>query len=541
MADDKSKKALPEQINIMKAADAGAPIVVKAYDSRRWMNVENPAFNWGTSDYKIDSDYTSLFTSVVGSLNYTELYDTLYYLERGKNLGNTVDYSVEVLKESKDQISKDVKSKFSNQYLNSSEDLTVDNLKDTAIYGIVYNAVYNKYYEVAKAETEADPKILLTYNSLNKYIESAYQSSIDNEMATLVADLNTTLKGITNDNTIQALVNIAEDTMDGIILKQKSVSEDSLYTNNADDIPTLKSRMSNVMSVAVNKYNNSIDETYAVAYDDDIRVTIKKQMEEPEPAISINYSLFNYSLNGDDNPEMDWGFNEEGKVATLTGITTEQAQAMVDSSYKNFINKLKEEETARRENDIDIMNKFNKAIADIEAAHNALYANNEARFNVMQNSLNTTIANLKKKGVFTDLSVTNPIQGSLTGNAVTTNKLDVKTSANIKDATIESISLGKDKPYDIATKISGMETNISNNSDSISANTTNISTNTSDISSIKDSITSINTTLASHTTSIGSLDTTVGSHSTTLSTYNAKSVNGLSFSISGNTLTITQV
>lgn len=541
MADDKSKKTLPEQINIMKAADAGAPIVVKAYDSRRWMNVENPAFNWGTSDYKIDSDYTSLFTSVVGSLNYTELYDTLYYLERGKNLGNTVDYSVEVLKESKDQISKDVKSKFSNQYLNSSEDLTVDNLKDTAIYSIVYNAVYNKYYEVAKAETEADPKILLTYNSLNKYIESAYQSSIDNEMATLVADLNTTLKGITNDNTIQALVNIAEDTMDGIILKQKSVSEDSLYTNNADDIPTLKSRMSNVMSVAVNKYNNSIDETYAVAYDDDIRVTIKKQVEEPEPAISINYSLFNYSLNGDDNPEMDWGFNEEGKVATLTGITTEQAQAMVDSSYKNFINKLKEEETARRENDIDIMNKFNKAIADVEAAHNALYANNEARFNVMQNSLNTTIANLRKKGVFTDLSVTNPIQGSLTGNAVTTNKLDVKTSANIKDATIESISLGKDKPYDIATKISGMETNISNNSDSISTNTTNISTNTSDISSIKDSITSINTTLASHTTSIGSLDTTVGSHSTTLSTYNAKSVNGLSFSISGNTLTITQV
>ncbi len=471
MADDKSKKTIPEQINIMKAAEAGAPIIVKAYDARRWSDVNKPAFNWGTSDYKVALDYTDLFGSAVASINYEELYNTLYCLERGRKLGNSIDYSINILEDSKTKIANNVNLKFNEEYNAIHSDIVPDTIKDTQVYKIVLNSLRDKYYRVAEEDIENDTSILSEYGSLNAYFDNVYAPKVTAEMAKLVGDLNTTLKNLTNDSAIQSLVNISNDTIDDIILQQKSTPETDLYENKADSIDKLKQRMSSVMTNAVEKYNNMVDDTYAVSYDDDIRVTIKKQLNEPEPAISINYSLFNYALNGDENPQMDWGFNDEGKVVTVTGITSSEAQNLVNTFYTQFINELKKEEAARKQNDTSIINRVSQTEATLSSRVDSFIDGAEKELDAFEARIESDLDDLKQNGVFNNLSATNPIHGSLIGDSVTVNKEtvsgDISTKTLSASDSISATNKVSTKDISATNSISGKSASISNN---ISAN-----------------------------------------------------------------------
>jgi hypothetical protein len=217
MSGDISRKTINEQIDIMQAAAAGAPIAVKAYDSRRWSTTKDPSFNWGTSDYRIDTDYTQLFNLTVGSVNYQELANTLKYIERGKNLRNIVDYSVDTLQDGKTQIESDIRNKFQNEYQSVASDITVESIKNTSVYTTVYNSVKSQYYNRAMGEVNADPSLLSTYGSLEEYFNQVYLASVEANVNAMVVELSNTIKGINDENIVQSVVNIANDAMDSVI------------------------------------------------------------------------------------------------------------------------------------------------------------------------------------------------------------------------------------------------------------------------------------------------------------------------------------
>lgn len=407
-----TKKDLTNQINIMKASQAGAPIIVKAYDARNWMPVENPAFNWGTSDYKVSLDYKDLFNATTSSLNYSDLHNTLYYIERGKNLGNSIDYSVEVLEESKADITRNVKLNFANEFNNIQGGITPESLKGTNVYSTIYNAIYKKYYDRCASIPFRDPQLPFLVNpeyiafisNPDGYCREKYGAQIDSEVSTLVKELSDTVKNLTAESAEQTLLNISEDTINNIILKQKNKNESDLYVNNAETVDELKQRMSKVMSDAVEQYDNALDDTYAVAYDNNIRVTIKKQLEEKEPAISIAYSIFNKDVNGNDNPIMDWSYDSEGNVTTFTGITSTEAQALIDSSYSKFIEELKKEEAARKQSDIDILNRNNQIEENISAKVDRLMDNAKTDLEAFKVSVTNDINDRLLNIYFKDLT-----------------------------------------------------------------------------------------------------------------------------------------
>lgn len=520
---DLTRKTVPEQINVMQASAAGAPIDVKAYDSRRWQHVDDPAFNWGTSDYKVSLDYTELFNSTVNSVDYDKLQKTLYCLERGKKLGDAIAYSVDVLQESKSKIAEQVRQNFNTEYQAVQDDITVEDIRHTSVFSTVYQSVENKYMKIAEADMEADASLLQTYKSLNNYYEQVYKTTVNNEVADMVSELNVTIKGLTTEPTINSLINISNDTIDGIILQQRNKTEDNLYKNEAPTIPQLKERFSGVMNDAMEQYTNALDDTYAFAFDGNVNVTIKKQLEEAEPAINISYDIYNYALNGDSNPQIDWGFNDEGKVVTVTGITPTEAQSIVDNSYNNFLNELKKEENARKDADTDIINYANNNFTKVFNDFDKLSEDTDTRLRVIAAKEASDIQELKLNGIFTNLSVTNPIHGSLIGHSVQADELKAGFIELKSGNTTTSIEPGKiNSPLINSPKYTGNLVEVN------SGNITTLSTKTSaneTYNNVGDTLKSHDNTLSNHGTHLSNVDNTLSNHESRIGTAESTETN----------------
>ena len=543
MSGDISRKTINEQIDIMQAAAAGAPIAVKAYDSRRWSTTKDPSFNWGTSDYRIDTDYTQLFNLTVGSVNYQELANTLKYIERGKNLRNIVDYSVDTLQDGKTQIESDIRNKFQNEYQSVASDITVESIKNTSVYTTVYNSVKSQYYNRAMGEVNADPSLLSTYGSLEEYFNQVYLASVEADVNAMVVELSNTIKGINDENIVQSVVNIANDAMDSVILQQRNISEDSLYENNADSSEVLQARAESVMGSAIDKYNESLDDSYSFAHDENFSVTIKKQMSEDGPMVNINYSIFNQSVNGDDAPKTDWTITE-GKVSTVTGITAEQAQGLLDNTYNNCLNEIKKEEASRKDSNTETLNYVNTNLTKLNNDFTALATSVDGKIDVIAASVANNIESIGKgnydKLTANELSIKTGnittlnsnaanVEGTISSGAVQTSSVNStdNTLQNITSKQIETTSLSAGSitlgVEDLATKLTNLSTTISNIDSAYKSAVSSISEqidgivldtkgNTDSISSINTSISNLQETISKLSNSLDNIIDVVDKH-----------------------------
>lgn len=101
----KIKRTLAEKIAIMQAINNGSTAYVQAEGVDNYVKVTDPAFNWGTSDYKAITDVTPLIENAADTtINYTELLQKLKYYERGKNLQDVPTYVTSVLNETNNSI-----------------------------------------------------------------------------------------------------------------------------------------------------------------------------------------------------------------------------------------------------------------------------------------------------------------------------------------------------------------------------------------------------------------------------------------------------
>ena len=246
-------------------------------------------------------------------------------------------------------------------------------------------------------------------------------------------------------------------------------------------------------------------------------------MEEAEPAINISYDIYNYALNGDANPQIDWGFNDEGKVVTVTGITPTEAQSIVDNSYNNFLNELKKEENARKDADTDIINYANNNFTKVFNDFDKLSEDTDTRLRVIAAKEASDIQELKLNGIFTNLSVTNPIHGSLIGHSVQADELKAGSIELKSGNTTTSIEPGKiNSPLINSPKYTGNLIEV--NSGSITSLSTKTSANET-YNNVGDTLKSHDNTLSDYGTHLSNVDDTLSNHESRIGTAESTETN----------------
>ena len=168
------KKELVDQIDVMKAKEAGSKILVKG-PTGKWSDVENPSFNWGVTDYGVKLDYTDFLNQAAMSLDYVSLSNKLNWMERGEKLENIVDYSVKVLKDSKSKVISEVKSQLPGIYSKTTF-VNEDTLINNEAFTLVKQAIKHDFMEQAKNDIERDPSIINTYGDIDHYYDLNYSA-----------------------------------------------------------------------------------------------------------------------------------------------------------------------------------------------------------------------------------------------------------------------------------------------------------------------------------------------------------------------------
>ena len=322
-----SKKDLAQKIAVMQVANAGGLVYAKAENSEIWARTENPVFNWGISDYKIVTDYSSLLSNPGSTtLNFTDLVTNLKYLERGKNLGDSVAYATTQVNTLENQLKADISAKI-------DVDCTVLD-KNTLIQ--------TNFFKTLVLADDGDPqKIDAHVLEIQAIAKQALRNNIISAANTIISKSTEDLLATLPDN------------------------DKALYQDNAPTVEELKATVVKLAGQVADMYPTTSDGTIIELEENNITLRFWKNLGR-ENVLSVSYDLAKATVGG--SPEYGVKTDPQGNVTiTEAGVTHGElnnaiSDAISSAQYMDDI--VKQEVTQDKDNSIEELH--NQVLQEID-------------------------------------------------------------------------------------------------------------------------------------------------------------------------------
>lgn len=261
--EDKSKKkrTLAEKIAVMQVAEAGGQIYVKAEQSDKYVKVDEPAWNWGISDYQpVDAISTVTSNAANASISYPSLIQKLNWMERGKKLENINSYANKVLNSAKNIINN-----------NLDKSLTVD-MSGVDSSTIGNTSFYNRLLQAANNDV----------NTVNIYLR----------------DFKEAIKPIIRE---KLLANVKDLVSQSIQTRSSNLpNEETLYNNTAPTEQDIKATIKELTDKIAFDYPDAPDKSLIEYSSNNITALFLKDINKGN-AITISYDLERTTLSEDGN------------------------------------------------------------------------------------------------------------------------------------------------------------------------------------------------------------------------------------------------
>lgn len=348
---------LKDKINIMAAKQNNAEILAKQQDGT-WITIEDPEFNWSTTEYKVKPDYQLLFDKFKTVLNIQELYEAVHAEERGMKLPSLNTALVEKLNEAKNNVS----NKLANAISESNIQLNDDEIEKLDCYKNYRDIIYNYYLGLTSGSVD----------NFNAQYKVEFETKLQQYKQTLNDLINNKRKG----QIIPSVVIEAKAAID------EQINLATVGTNLEPTTTTKEALQEKVLALfakAVAKFLENEKLKAVVCKENGLGITITRT-DNANPTIQIYYLSYNKVEGNNEVPAVDWTL-DNNKVVTVSNITTQQLQDLqanitklekkhddtlvavkqslennqVDNLQNIEINKLKEEIT-----------KLNSKIAELE-------------------------------------------------------------------------------------------------------------------------------------------------------------------------------
>lgn len=348
---------LTDKINIMVAKQNNAEILAKQQDGT-WVTVEDPEFNWSTTDYRVKPDYQLLFDKFKAALNIQELYEAVHAEERGKKLPSLNTVLVEKLNKAKNNVS----NKLANAISESSIQLNDDEIEKLDCYKNYRDALRNYYMGFS--------------NNQEDIFNIGYKAEYEAKLQKYKQELNDLINNKRKGTIIPSVVVEAKAAID------EQINLATIGTNLEPTTTTKEALQEKVLALfakAVTKFLENEKLKAVVCKENGLGITITRT-DNANPTIQIYYLSYNKVEGNNEVPAVDWTL-DNNKIVTISNITTQQLQDLqtnitklekkhddtlgavkqslennqVDNLQNTEINKLKEEIT-----------KLNSKIAELE-------------------------------------------------------------------------------------------------------------------------------------------------------------------------------
>lgn len=355
---------LTDKINIMAAKQNNAEILAKQQDGT-WVTIEDPEFNWTTTEYKVKPDYQLLFDKFKTALNIQELYEAVHAEERGRDLPPLNSALASKLREVRNNVS----NKLANAISESNIQLNDDEIEKLDCYKNYRDILYNYYLGLANGSVD----------NFNVRYKAEYETKLQQYKQALNDLINNKRKG----QIIPSVVVEAKAAID------EQINLATVGTNLEPTTTTKEALQEKVLALfakAVTKFLENEKLKAVVCKENGLGITITRT-DNANPTIQIYYLSYNKVEGNNEVPAVDWTL-DNNKVVTISNITTQQLQDLqanitklekkhddtlgavkqslennqVDNLQNTEINKLKEE-TSRFKEEIT---KLNSKIAELE-------------------------------------------------------------------------------------------------------------------------------------------------------------------------------
>lgn len=304
---------LTDKINIMVAKQNNAEILAKQQDGT-WVTVEDPEFNWSTTDYRVKPDYQLLFDKFKAALNIQELYEAVHAEERGKDLPPLNNALASKLREAKNNVSR----RLANAISESNIQLNDDEIEKLDCYKNYKETLYNHYMEIINRT----PGVDLIEDYFNLHYKAEYEAKLQKYKQELNNLINNTRKGAI----IPSVVVEAKAAID------EQINLATVGTNLEPTTTTKEALQEKVLALfakAVTKFLENEKLKAVVCKENGLGITITRT-DNANPTIQIYYLSYNKVEGNNEVPAVDWTLDNK-KIVTISNITTQQLQDLQDN------------------------------------------------------------------------------------------------------------------------------------------------------------------------------------------------------------------
>lgn len=293
---------LTDKINIMVAKQNNAEILAKQQDGT-WVTVEDPEFNWSTTDYRVKPDYQLLFDKFKAALNIQELYEAVHAEERGKKLPSLNTVLVEKLNKAKNNVS----NKLANAISENSIQLNDDEIEKLDCYKNYRDILYNYYLGLASGSVD----------NFNARYKAEFETKLQQYKQAINDIINNKRKGVI----IPSVVVEAKAAID------EQINLATVGTNLEPTTTTKEALQEKVLALfakAVTKFLENEKLKAVVCKESGLGITITRT-DNANPTIQIYYLSYNKIEGNNEVPAVDWTL-DNNKIVTISNITTQQLQ-----------------------------------------------------------------------------------------------------------------------------------------------------------------------------------------------------------------------
>ena len=384
---------LTDKINIMAAKQNNAEILAKQQDGT-WITVEDPEFNWSTTEYKVKPDYQLLFDKFKAALNIQELYEAVHAEERGRKLPSLNTALVEKLNKAKTNVS----NKLANAISESNIQLNDDEIEKLDCYKNYRDILYNYYLGLANGSVD----------NFNARYKAEFETKLQKYKQTLNDLINNKRKGAI----IPSVVVEAKTAID------EQINLATVGTNLEPTTTTKEALQEKVLALfakAVTKFLENEKLKAVVCKENGLGITITRT-DNANPTIQIYYLSYNKVEGNNEVPAVDWTL-DNNKVVTISNITTQQLQdlqANITKLEKKHDDTLGAVKQSLENNQVDNLqnteiNKLKEEITKLNSKITELENNQFKRGKINVSQLNTTV----KSGYYTVSAADNSYSGGL--------------------------------------------------------------------------------------------------------------------------------
>ena len=367
--------SITDKINIMAAKKNNAEILAKQQDGT-WVTVEDPEFNWSTTDYRVKPDYQLLFDKFKAALNIQELYEAVHAEERGKSLPPLNTALVKKLNEAKNNVS----NKLANAISESNIQLNDDEIEKLDCYKNYRDILYNYYLGLASGSVD----------NFNAQYKVEFETKLQQYKQTLNDLINNKRKG----QIIPSVVVEAKAAID------EQINLATVGTNLEPTTTTKEALQEKVLALfakAVTKFLENEKLKAVVCKENGLGITITRT-DNANPTIQIYYLSYNKVEGNNEVPAVDWTL-DNNKIVTVSNITTQQLQdlqANITKLEKKHDDTLGAVKQSLENNQVDNLqnteiNKLKEEITKLNSKITELENNQFKKGNINESQLDSTV------------------------------------------------------------------------------------------------------------------------------------------------------